>query len=764
MYTCWSGWVKITICLYLTDELDLMNENLRFVLALAAFLALVAGLGLAAGYAVYHALEVDEKETVVKIVAPKAELIAEIGALLLAFLGIAFAAAYQVYVKGLLRIAEGIRITLNANSSHRLESAGPSELRRLMEAVNDLAEHGELLARDLEAKVARAKASVEEEKNRLAALMSELTQGVLVCNADGRILLYNERARQTLCAADGAQNETSMTLVGLGRSIFTIIDRNLLAHALENIRARLEKDEPGPSAQFVFTTRTGQLVRVRLAPVVVAPEAPPSGAEPERQHAISEGSSVPVPPPALSGFVMTLENVTHTFELDSTRDMLLQALTEGSRAALANIRAAVETLTDYPDCDPAHRARFLQVIREEARALSGRLDKTTSDYADSLKTRWPLEEMLAVDAVAAARRRIESRLGLRTRSEVLDDSIWIKVDSYTLVQAFAYLAGRLKDGYQVRELCFNLTRHARVVELDLAWSEPILSQGVLYDWETDTMRAGGEDSPLTLRDVTDRLGAEIVYMIDKTRQRPFIRFLLPMVKPTRASAGAPIRFGESRPEFYDFDLFHQAGQTPELDQIPLAELAYTVIDTETTGLDPSTGDEIIAIGAVRIVNNRLLRYETYEQLVDPKRPIASLSQTVHGITHEMLRGQPTVDQVLPQFHEYCEDTVLVGHNAAFDMRFLQMKEAQTGVRFTQPVLDTLLLSQVLHPHQESHALEAIAERLGVTVVARHTALGDALVTGEVFLRMIPLLAAHGVRTLQDAREATAKALYAKVEY
>ncbi|MBL8251729.1 MAG: DNA polymerase III subunit epsilon, partial [Candidatus Competibacter sp.] len=587
------------------------------------------------------------------------------------------------------------------------------------------------------------------------------TEGVLVCNADGRILLYNERARQALCAPEPSRNEISVALVGLGRSIFTIVDRSLLSHALESVQARLEKNEPDLNAQFVFTTRAGQLIRVRLAPVMAAPEAPAPGRR-DGHAAPTEAKSAP--PPVLGGFVMTLENVTRAFELDSLRDMLLQSLTEGSRSALANIRAAVETLTDYPDCEPAHRDRFLQVIREEARGLSGKLDKTSSEYADSLKTRWPLEEMLGIDAVAAARRRIESRLGLRTLSEVLDDSIWIKADSYMLVQSFAYLAGRLKDSYQVREVCFNLTRHARIAELDLVWPEPVLSQGILYDWETDTLRAGGEDSPLTLRDVTDRIGAEIVYMVDKVRQRPFIRFLLPMAKPARAGASGPVRFGESRPEFYDFDLFHQAGQTPELDQIPLAELAYTVIDTETTGLDPSKGDEIIAIGAVRIVNNRLLRHETYEQLIDPKRPIASQSQNVHGISHEMLRGQPPIDQVLPQFREYCEDTVLVGHNAAFDMRFLQMKETQTGVRFTQPVLDTLLLSQVLHPNQESHALEAIAERLGVTVVARHTALGDALVTGEVFVRMIPLLAAHGIRTLQDAREATEKALYAKVEY
>jgi len=166
---------------------------------------------------------------------------------------------------------------------------------------------------------------------------------------------------------------------------------------------------------------------------------------------------------------------------------------------------------------------------------------------------------------------------------------------------------------------------------------------------------------------------------------------------------------------------------------------------------------------VRIVNHRLLRYDTYEQLIDPKRPIDPRSQTIHGISNEMLRGQPTIDEALPQFHEYCADAVLVGHNAAFDMRFLQLKEEQTGVRFTQPVLDTLLLSEVLHPNQESHALEAIAERLGVKVLARHTAMGDALVTGEVFLRMIPLLAAQGICTLGDARTATEK-IYAKVKY
>jgi DNA polymerase-3 subunit epsilon len=108
--------------------------------------------------------------------------------------------------------------------------------------------------------------------------------------------------------------------------------------------------------------------------------------------------------------------------------------------------------------------------------------------------------------------------------------------------------------------------------------------------------------------------------------------------------------------------------------------------------------------------------------------------------------------------------VLVAHNAAFDMRFLQMKEAQTGLRFDQPVLDTLLLSALLHPHQESHALEAIAARLGVDASGRHAALRDAMITAQVFLKLVPLLADRGIRTLAQARDAARKTYYARLQY
>ena len=150
--------------------------------------------------------------------------------------------------------------------------------------------------------------------------------------------------------------------------------------------------------------------------------------------------------------------------------------------------------------------------------------------------------------------------------------------------------------------------------------------------------------------------------------------------------------------------------------------------------------------------------------MDPRREISPASVAVHNITSAMLAGQPQIGEVLPRFWRFAQDTVLVGHNAAFDMRFLQLKEAATGVAFGQPVLDTLLLATVVNPSENSQSLEDIAGRLGVTVIGRHTALGDALATAEVFLALVPLLAARGIHTLGQARAASEKTFYARLKY
>jgi DNA polymerase-3 subunit epsilon len=290
----------------------------------------------------------------------------------------------------------------------------------------------------------------------------------------------------------------------------------------------------------------------------------------------------------------------------------------------------------------------------------------------------------------------------------------------------------------------------------------------LRQWEGEPLSLGSQSLALTLREVIGYHEADI--WTSTPRKRPgnaYLRLLLPSSNAA-TDAGAVRRatvLAEPHdPMFYDFDLFNQADLTAELGERLLTELAYTVFDMETTGLDPRGGDEIISIGAARIVNGRLLPGEQFDRLVDPRRSMSRESIQIHGIRPEMLEGQPTIEQVLPRFHRYCEDTVLVAHNAAFDMLMLKLKEAVCGVRFSHPVIDTLLLSDGLHPTHRSHDLEEIAERIGVRVIDRHTALGDALTTAEIWLRMIPLLASKGISTLNEAIDFSKRSRFARLEY
>ncbi|MDR2241024.1 MAG: DNA polymerase III subunit epsilon [Zoogloeaceae bacterium] len=743
------------------------SSRIKLALVLGGIYLALALLFGALAAALWADMQGPEREAILAIFEPRLALAVFIILASWFVLGLAVYAAYRAYVVVPLSLREQALVIVNANPGLRLPETGASEIRTLAKVINALAEQRESLQRDVEARIRAAKASVEEEKNRLAALMSELTQSVIVCNLDGRILLYNNRARLQFKAL--AEGDPAAALIGLGRSIFAVLERNLIAHALENIRQRLARGSQQPSANFVTTSRAGQLIRVQMTPVLAAGGENKAGsAEGGTNSAERAGCDERAErgERVMAGYVLMLDNITRAFEQESRRDALLQSLTEGSRASLGNIRAAVDNLLDYPDMETAQRDRFAGIIRDEVAAMGQRLDRTGNEFSDALKARWPLENMLGEDFVEAARRRIENKLGLPTKLDEVAEGIWIRVDSFSLLQGVTYLAARLRDEYDIRELRFRLLPDGRLARLDLVCSGAVVGSQTLLAWEIDPMNVAGENSPLTLREVIERHGGEIWFEREKASHRAFIRILLPAALPQEnaAETAASASRERSRPEYYDFDLFGQSEESRALDDRLLSELTYTVFDTETTGLNPVGGDEIIQIGATRIVNGRLLRSEFIDQLVDPRRPLPPEGIPIHGITEEMVAGQPVIEQVLPAFHAFCEDTVLVAHNAAFDMRFLQLKEEATGIRFRQPVLDTLLLSAVIHPNQASHKLEAICARLGVDVVGRHTALGDAIVTGEVFLRMIPLLAEMGIRTLGEAREAAQRTYYARVKY
>jgi DNA polymerase-3 subunit epsilon len=740
-----------------------MRPDPREVAAALAPAALLA-LALAAAAALLLATaEPAERATLIELAAPRMALAVMLWFFLSLAGGVLARWAWQHYAAAPGRLAEQLQIELARGGARDLPSTAVSSTppaegspgaRALAAAVQALVQQRDGLRADIAARVAEASREVEQERNRLAALMAELTQSVVVCNLDGRILLFNARARlqfRALVAVPaGGQATVQATgqaiggaeAIGLGRSIYAVLDRRLVAHAIEAVQQRLQRGAASPSAQFVTATASGQLLRVQMAPV-------------RMPGAVADD--------ALAGFVLMLDNITRDMAEEGERDRLVHSLTEGSRGALGNLQAAVELLDD-PTLDVTTRERFLAVIREEIAGMSRRLNEAAAQGARALKTRWPLEDMRGADLVAAAVLRIEAVHGCRATAAEVDASLWLRVDSYSLIRALLHLTGRLVDETGLQRVRIRLQPSGERAQLDLVWAGQAMSTETVMAWETEPLKVGSDTSALTVRDVVERHGGAFWFERERVRQEAFFRFLLPLAAENAPLEAGAVTSQPSRPEFYDFDLFAQGSQGAALAERSLADLAYTVFDTETTGLQPSQGDEIIQIGATRIVAGKLRRQECFEQLVDPQRSVPEAGVAIHGIQAQMLRGQPTIAVVLPAFHTFAHDSVLLAHNAAFDMRFLQLKEESTGVRFEQPVLDTLLLSAVVHPQQESHSLEAMCERLGVSVLGRHTALGDAMVTAEVFLKMLPLLQAQGIATLGQALEASRKTYLARVSY
>ncbi|OIP24018.1 MAG: DNA polymerase III subunit epsilon [Comamonadaceae bacterium CG_4_9_14_0_8_um_filter_60_18] len=719
-----------------------MKLDRRLLLAIGVIgLATVVWLLLTIGL-IASTLAPAQRALVAEQLAPRFVLIGMTWLFGLVAIGATLRWLFRRYASAPGRLLEQTQVLLAAPKAAPMNHHGTKETRALAEAIFQLAAQRDSLREDVATQITNANLGVQQEKNRLAALMAELTQSVVVCNLDGRIILYNSRARLQFKALSQAPTLAGgAELIGIGRSIYAVFDRQLVAHALESVQQRLSRGAGSPSAQFVTTTQAGQLLKVQMAPV----------------RNVDEGSA------EITGFVLMLDNVTRAFEEEHLRDQLLHGLTEGTRSSLASIQAAVDMLA-YPDLEEPMRERFLAVVREEVQSMSQRINGMTQKAAQGLKARWPMEEMLGSDVLLAAQRRIEARTGRSVTLENQDASLWLRVDSFSLTQALDYLAMRLVDEFDIKFFRLRLSANGQRGQLDLIWSGQAMSTETVMSWEMDAMRFGVESTPLTVRDVVERHGGEMWFERERVRHEAFFRFLLPLVSVQEQFEVLQNQSDEGRPEFYDFDLFQTTDQTSALEDRLLGDLTYTVFDTETTGLNPSEGDQIIQIGAARCVNGKLLKQESFEQLVDPERLIPAVTIPIHGITQEMVRGKPKITAVLPAFHAFAQDTVLVAHNAAFDMRFLQLQERNTGLKFDHPVLDTLLLSAVVHPNQESHRLEAIAERFNITVLGRHTALGDALVTAEVWLRLIPLLQALGITTLRQAREAAQKTYYARLKY
>lgn len=178
----------------------------------------------------------------------------------------------------------------------------------------------------------------------------------------------------------------------------------------------------------------------------------------------------------------------------------------------------------------------------------------------------------------------------------------------------------------------------------------------------------------------------------------------------------------------------------------LDNTTYCVLDLETTGISFRT-EKITEVGIMKIRNGELL--DSFSCFVNPEKPIPQKVVEVTNITDDMVKDADTIDKVLPKVIEFIGDSVLVAHNADFDIGFLKYNATALGLKLNNTYIDTLKLAKELFPQYKKYKLGIIAENLGIKVDVAHRALDDVDTTVKVFNIMLDMLKEQGVKTLDD---------------
>jgi DNA polymerase-3 subunit epsilon len=544
---------------------------------------------------------------------------------------------------------------------------------------------------------------LKEQTAQLSALLSDIQAGLLLCSSAHRLVFYNAPATDLL-------RDTGRPR--LDRCVFDLLGQGPIERTYKYL---IEENEPDAEL-LVTTTGCG---RILVAHMRLVSGALGIGTEP--------------------GYVLTLRDVSADLRVHAQRQRLLNDAITGLSARADALRAALDARGDSP-----------LALTDEALKMADIIDSLERRHAASTETWWPMQNVRASHLVDALRGQLGEH-GPEVRG--VTPPLTLRCDAYAMVNLLAALIETALSDRLGQAFGVEISENSTGARITLSWQGAPMTQDRL----ATVLASPLKDSPLA---VTGReiLDFHNTHIWAEPKDDGSFAIVLPLHCPQQAGIAALENGGiAERPTVFDFDLLNRVPDRSKAGK-PLRDLTFVVFDTETTGLDPKGGDEIVQIAAVRLLNGKRVDGEVINQLVNPERGIPPGSTQVHGISETMVLGAPTIDAVGPRFHRFCEDAVLVAHNAPFDMAFFHKHAARIGAEFDHPVFDTVLLSATLFGQGEPHTLDALADRFGVVIPEkdRHTAYGDTVATAEVFQRMIPMLEARGIDTFDAVLDAMQK--------
>lgn len=187
---------------------------------------------------------------------------------------------------------------------------------------------------------------------------------------------------------------------------------------------------------------------------------------------------------------------------------------------------------------------------------------------------------------------------------------------------------------------------------------------------------------------------------------------------------------------------------------------FVVFDLETTGFS-NKNDKITEIGAVKVKNFEIV--DRFNELINPEKDISYKVQELTGITNDLIKDKPTIEEILPKFMEFVGDSVLVAHNAEFDIGFINQKCKEMDIEFKNKSVDTLMLARILLPHLKRFKLNNLTKELGVALYNHHRAVDDAAATAQIFIKFLDMLQKKGAKKLSDVNEILGNIDYTKLK-
>jgi DNA polymerase-3 subunit epsilon len=615
------------------------------------------------------------------------------------------------YMRPILEIKRGAEIVSHINLDHRIKVDAGDEIEELAIEFNLMAENLSNAYDELEGRVREATLTLQEERNRLATVLRTMVDGVIVANEAAETILMNPRARAILGRGYSS---------GIGSPLSRIFPSDRLSFHLKRLR---QGWEPGREVveEVIFPLRDGKLLKGSL-------------------------SVVPGPGGERAGFLLVFRDLNAPTGDDKRFEETLLEMPQLLRGPVATSHALVETLQRHRQMSVEKQQAFLAAVAEEMDRLSVRVTAIEEAASAARTSRWPAipsnpRELLDESVISVPGISVEIEGGDPIPAVLVEPFSWVA----SLQCVLHWIAQRGSGQPQVGA---NLRVEDGTVVTTFRVKGPFA--GDPAELESLELSPAGEE-PLPLGEAVRRNRGELW-----TRSSgDSLEVRLALLQATAVSeAGRAVGLIEGEPEFYNFDLFlpRPVFEREDLLRADLADLDYVVVDTETTGLQLSQGDKVISISGIRIRRGRIQNADIFNTLVNPGRPIPPESVEIHRIDDRMVADAPSMNQVYPQFVEYLGNSILVAHNAAFDKKCLDLAAAEAGLpQIDNPILDTIFLSYALHKEIEGHSLEAIAERMGVTIEGRHSSLGDARAAAQIFLGLLALLPGRDVRTLADAK-------------